>query len=67
MNTIDTAVLFLAGIFVIIGFANLIDFGLRTMAENKAERAELCRFRRWGLPAPKPPAAPPDDEHLWHF
>lgn len=55
------------GVMVSIGVANLIDYRLRTMAEDKARRAEMVRFRKWGLPAPKRQEEPPRDEHLWHF
>lgn len=67
LTGLTPAVLLVFGILSVIGLANMLDFGLQTMAENKAERAECCRFRRWGLPAPKVPEAPRDDEHLWHF
>lgn len=56
----------LIGVGFLVGLANLIDFGFRTMAENKAKRAEAARFAKWGLPASPTPAEPHDD-HLWHF
>lgn len=67
LNGLTPAVLLVFGILSVIGLANVLDCGLRTMAENKAERAESCRFRRWGLPAPQVPEPPRNDEHLWHF
>jgi len=55
------------GIMAAIGLANLVDYQVRTIAEQKARRAESARVRRWGLPAPNRPEPPRNDEHLWHF
>ncbi|MFI5385179.1 MAG: hypothetical protein ACHQ50_03570 [Fimbriimonadales bacterium] len=67
LNGLNAACWMVFGILATIGLANLADYGLRTMAENKARRAEMIRFRKWGLPAPKRPEEPRCDEHLWHF
>lgn len=67
LNGLNAMCWMIIGVMAIIGFANLIDYGLRTMAENKANRAEMLRVRKWGLPAPKGPEDPKRDEHLWHF
>lgn len=56
----------LFGVGFVVGLANLIDFGFRTMAENKAKRAEAARCAKWGLPA-RPPTPETIDDHLWHF
>jgi hypothetical protein len=67
LNGFNAASWMVLGVLSVVGLANLVDFGLRTMAEKKAQRAELARFRQWGLPAPKFPDEPARDEHLWHF
>jgi hypothetical protein len=63
---VGSAVGLLVLVMALVAFANLIDFGFRTMAQEKAQRAEAKRFAQWGLPAPKP-AEPPRDERVWHF
>jgi hypothetical protein len=64
---LNAALIVVVGVMTIVGLANLLDYGLRTMAEDKATRAEEARFRKWGLPAPKSPEEPKSDEGLWHF
>ena len=67
VNGFTAAFAMVFGIMGLIAVANLVDFGFRTMAENKATRAEHSRFQRWGLPAPTRPEEPQRDEHLWHL
>ena len=67
LNGLFPAIGMVIGILALIGFANLVDYGFQTMAENRAQRAEHLRFLRWGLPAPKRPEPPRNDDHLWHF
>lgn len=66
INTVGPAVGMLVMVMGLIVIANLLDFGLRTMAREKAERAEARRVAKWGLPAPKSPP-PPKQEGVWHF
>jgi len=67
LTGLDSACLMAIGVMGIIGMANLVDFRLRTMAEEKARRAEMARVRKWGIALPKRPDPPRTDEHLWHF
>jgi hypothetical protein len=65
-NSLNSGVYLVVGIMCLVGIANLVDFGFRTMAQNKANRAEWSRYLRWGLPAPARPDEP-TDERLWHL
>lgn len=67
LNALPGAIGMFVGILALVGLANLLDFGLRNLAEEKAQRAEAIRLRKWGLPAPMRPEEPKNDEHLWHF
>jgi hypothetical protein len=67
ISSFSSALGMIVGVMAIIGFAGLIDFGFRNMAESRAQKAELARFRKWRLPAPVRPEEPVRDEHLWHF
>jgi hypothetical protein len=55
------------GIMALVGIANFVDFGFRTMALGRAKRAEALRLQKWGLPAPIRAEQPRLDEHLWHL
>ena len=67
INGLNAALGMVIGVFALIGCANLVDFSFQRMAEDKAQRAEVARFRKWGLPAPKVVEPPKNDDHLWHF
>ncbi len=66
-NGANAAALMVFGVMTTIGLANLVDYRMRTMAEEKARKAESARLRKWGLPAASRPEAPRADEHMWHF
>jgi hypothetical protein len=67
LTGLNTTLCTVVGVMALIGAANLMDCGFRTMAEKKARRAEMARLVKWGLPSPRSPEEPKRDEHLWHF
>lgn len=67
LNSATTAFTLIFGVLALIGAANLLDFSFRTMAEDKAARAEAARVAKWGLKSPRREPRPEPDEHLWHF
>lgn len=67
LNGLNSAIGMVFGVFLLIGLASVLDCHFRGMAQEKARRAELARFVKWGLPPGRPTEPVKVDEHLWHF